>query len=223
MICQKHLTKGQIMLSDSLELLHFLECYAERQGQNATLIEPAVEQLNIFTNKWRDGHYRLFPRESCDEQALKNALVSALGHDVAYIEFVSVREVKKQGIKQERRFFRIAHEGSLARELRRSAKHQEIFSTSRGLKSEERSLRDLVALSLGTRSLQPALDKTFGNSVGRIAKNDFIELWYLRFCYILVGQFTKAEELDGIIELCRKNPPLGRLQKEPHTWLFWED
>lgn len=206
-------------LSDSLELLHFLDRYAE----DKSLIEPAIEQLDAYTDKWRDGTYCLFPKESQDEKALKDALQSALGDDPGCIEFVSAKDLMSQGVQRQHAFYRTAYDGNLARELHRTKKHEALFSRMKDVRSENRDLPNLVALSLGTRTLQPALDNTFGNSFGSIAKNDLIELWYCRFGYVLLGESAKAEELDALITLYRTAPTLGRYQKKPHKWLFWED
>lgn len=206
-------------LSDSLELLHFLGQYAP----NTNLIEPAIELLDAFTDKWRDGTFRVFPKVNCDEQALKDALTSALGPKVEFVEFVSVKELSRKEMKHQHRFYRIASEGNLTRQLRRANKHQNVIAKVRACHSEEHDLQGYVARSLGTRSLQPALDSTLGNSFGSIAKTDLIALWTYRIGYILLGQQEKAEELDALIALYRATPTLGRLEEKPYTWLFWEE
>lgn len=214
------------MLSDSLELLHFLH----RHGQDQNLVEPAIEKLDDFTDKWRDGTFRLLQKASIDEEKLKNALHSALDEMPDYLQFVSNKQLSNEPLKEQSRFYRIAYDGSLTRALKRCKRHEKMYAAIRNYKEDScdpevppRSLRQLIRLSLGTRTLQPALDSTFGNSVSNIVKKDITELWYCRFGYVLLGEFAEAERLDPLIESCRRTPVLGRHQKSPFTWLFWED
>lgn len=207
------------MLSNSLELLEFLFAH----GSDEDIIVPAIERLDAFTEKWRDGTYQLLKKSNTHLEQLKDAVRKAIEETPSFVEFVSVKELGKQPIMEQRRLYRIAYAGNLTSQLFRAQKHQKMLSFVKNVTSNGRNLNDLVELSLGTRSLERALDRTFNKSVTRIVKKDFVNLWYCRLGYVLLGDFAKAEDLDPLIEIVRTTPLLGRLQERPHTWIFWED
>ena len=214
------------MLSDSLELYDFLLQHAV----DKSIVDPAIDLLDAFTEKWRDGTFRLLTQEHVDRVELEKAIMLAIGEKPSFVHFQSVKELSKLPRQRQRRFYRIAHDGNVSRSLRSCLRHQEMYARVRGLRQSGRTVEDtgrdlhaLTQLSLGTRALEPALDNTFGNSISKLVTADIVDLWYFRLGYVLIGDFATAEKLDPLIDSFRTTPVLGRLRETPYTWIFWED
>jgi len=214
------------MLSDSLELNDFLL----QSAADKTIVGPAIDRLDAFTDKWRDGTYRLLKQASVDPAKLTEAIRLAVGETPKFVQFQSVSELSRLPREKQLRFYRVAHAGNVSRFLRSCKAHEKMYSHVRGLRQMGRAVEDgardlltLVGLALGTKTMESALDSTFGNSMAKLVKYDIVDLWYFRLGYVLVGDFATAEKFDPLINLFRTTPVLGRLEKTPHTWLFWED
>jgi hypothetical protein len=218
-------------LPNTVELEVFLEdnsrCRSPKLAQ--ALIGHGIAHLERFAEKFRGEDYPLLEEGQVDADLIRRALIS-VGQYVDDPEgrrhpyrhqFVSrqqvLAEIDSQGGRERcRKLFRGAHRSSLRHHL--DMGHVEEL---RRLESGERSLENLLSMSLGSKRLLAALDRGFGYSFSHIVKDDIVAFWTCYFAHVVRCETKRVRALDAMALLMRQAFPIMRTSDPHPTWTFF--
>jgi hypothetical protein len=200
------------MFSHSLEVE---ELMAEHEVSPA-----AIKEMQARFARFRDKHkldprYLLFSPEAIEVGRFAEALAIATGAVAVKIALTS-RATAARNEEEERRLYRIAKAGSLAKALQEPA-----CALYERKEYNERPLSDIISSTLGKWGLIEVLEEGFGRSFTAIFQKDILKLWNCYVCALLHKKEDKAAIYGRLIDFYPKTMLIGRVAGEdgaPDTW-----